>query len=172
MWPSAPDGEGPVDVLVATVGPDPTGSQLAFFAAAVARLTPRHVLALLARMVGAHAAVEIGTGAGVSCLALLAGMEPDGILTSIDLEPERLHLLPALRAIVVTGGGVSQLASYLAPHSHMITCVAGDHLLPGFDPLLEPLRRARHCALGTMQKPPFDGPVDLRQANDAERAQC
>lgn len=90
----------------------------------------------------------------------------------IDLEPERLHLLPALRAILVTGGDASQLASYLGPHSHMITCVAGDLSPPCFGALVEPLRRTRHCALGDMQKPPFDGPVDLRQANDAEQAQC
>ncbi len=90
----------------------------------------------------------------------------------IDLEPERLHLLPALRSVVVTGGGADQLASYLGPHSHMITCVAGDNSPPCFGPLLKPLGRARHCALGDMQKPPFDGPVDLRQADDAERAQC
>ena len=32
--------------------------------------------------------VEIGTGAGVSGLHLFAGMAPDGILTSIDIEAE------------------------------------------------------------------------------------
>lgn len=31
---------------------------------------------------------EVGTGAGVSGLWLLGGMAPDGILTSIDVEPE------------------------------------------------------------------------------------
>lgn len=31
---------------------------------------------------------EVGTGAGVSGLWLLGGMRPDGILTSIDVEPE------------------------------------------------------------------------------------
>ena len=45
-------------------------------------------LTVLARAVGARAVVEIGTGAGVSGLALFAGMQPDGILTSVDVEPE------------------------------------------------------------------------------------
>lgn len=45
-------------------------------------------LTFLAAAVGAKSAVEIGTGAGVSGLALLAGMAADGILTSIDVEAE------------------------------------------------------------------------------------
>jgi predicted O-methyltransferase YrrM len=44
-------------------------------------------LTFLARAVQARAVVEIGTGGGVSGLALFAGMQPDGILTSVDLEP-------------------------------------------------------------------------------------
>jgi predicted O-methyltransferase YrrM len=45
-------------------------------------------LTFLAAAVRARTAVEIGTGAGVSGLALLAGMTGDGILTSIDVEAE------------------------------------------------------------------------------------
>ncbi|OLT48217.1 methyltransferase [Saccharomonospora sp. CUA-673] len=45
-------------------------------------------LALLATTVQARAVVEIGTGTGVSGLHLLRGMAPDGILTTIDWEPE------------------------------------------------------------------------------------
>ncbi len=46
------------------------------------------LLALLARATDARAVVEIGTGAGVSGLWLLAGMASDGVLTTIDPEPE------------------------------------------------------------------------------------
>ncbi|MFW0784267.1 O-methyltransferase [Gordonia sp. CPCC 206044] len=46
------------------------------------------LLALLARSCDAHAVAEIGTGAGVSGLWLLAGMAADGVLTTIDPEPE------------------------------------------------------------------------------------
>ena len=45
-------------------------------------------LTFLARAVQARAVVEIGTGTGQSGLALFAGMQPDGILTSVDLEAD------------------------------------------------------------------------------------
>jgi predicted O-methyltransferase YrrM len=45
-------------------------------------------LRFLASVLQAKAVVEVGTGAGVSGLCLLAGMAEDGVLTSIDIEPE------------------------------------------------------------------------------------
>ena len=58
-------------------------------------------LTFLARTVQAKAVVEIGTGAGVSGLALFAGMQPDGILTSVDIEPS--HQQAARRAFTAVG---------------------------------------------------------------------
>lgn len=46
------------------------------------------LLSLLARLSGGKAVVEVGTGAGLSGLWLLSGMRPDGVLTTIDIEPE------------------------------------------------------------------------------------
>lgn len=46
------------------------------------------VLRLLSASVDAHAVVEIGTGAGVGSLYLLSGMNPSGVLTTIDPEVE------------------------------------------------------------------------------------
>lgn len=46
------------------------------------------LLTFLASSVSAQAVVEVGTGTGVSGAALLAGMTPGGILTSIDTEAE------------------------------------------------------------------------------------
>ncbi|WP_461066863.1 O-methyltransferase [Streptomyces pseudoechinosporeus] len=46
-------------------------------------------LRLLAATVGAKAVAEIGTGTGVSGIHLLHGMRPDGVLTTVDTEPER-----------------------------------------------------------------------------------
>nr|WP_223205686.1 O-methyltransferase [Gordonia jinghuaiqii] len=46
------------------------------------------LLALLARTADARAVAEIGTGTGVSGLWLLNGMAADGVLTTIDPEPE------------------------------------------------------------------------------------
>lgn len=45
-------------------------------------------LRMLAAVAGARAVLEIGTGAGVSGLWLLDGMANDGVLTTIDYEPE------------------------------------------------------------------------------------
>jgi predicted O-methyltransferase YrrM len=45
-------------------------------------------LCFLATSLRARAVVEIGTGTGVSGLYLLRGMAADGVLTSIDIEPE------------------------------------------------------------------------------------
>ncbi|MCE5292347.1 MAG: O-methyltransferase [Nocardiaceae bacterium] len=46
------------------------------------------LLSLFAQITGAKNVVEVGTGAGVSGLWLIDGMRPEGILTSIDAEPE------------------------------------------------------------------------------------
>ncbi len=45
-------------------------------------------LRVLAAATGAKSVVEVGTGAGVSGLYLLAGMAADGVLTTIDVEGE------------------------------------------------------------------------------------
>src|SRR5438046_54246 len=45
-------------------------------------------LRVLAAATGARSVVEVGTGAGVSGLYLLAGMAADGVLTTIDVEGE------------------------------------------------------------------------------------
>lgn len=58
-------------------------------------------LRFLAATLRARAVVEVGTGAGVSGLWLLRGMAPDGVLTSIDVEPE--HQRAAKRAFTEAG---------------------------------------------------------------------
>lgn len=58
-------------------------------------------LTLLARVVHARTAVEVGTGTGVAALALLSGMDADGVLTSIDAEAE--HQLAAREVLLAQG---------------------------------------------------------------------
>ncbi len=48
-------------------------------------------LALFTRMLDAKTVVEVGAGAGVNGLWLLRGMREDGVLTTIDSEPEHQH---------------------------------------------------------------------------------
>lgn len=49
-------------------------------------------LRLLAASCGARAVAEVGTGLGVSGIHLLQGMRPDGVLTTVDTEPDRQRL--------------------------------------------------------------------------------
>lgn len=58
-------------------------------------------LQVLAAAIGAKAVMEIGTGAGASGLWLLGGMAADGVLTTIDLEPE--HQRAARDAFAAAG---------------------------------------------------------------------
>ena len=76
------------------------------------------LLRTLAQVVGARTAVETGTGAGVSALWLLSGMTTDGVLTSIDREPEHQRLarqafadagVPTARARLIAGEAASVL---------------------------------------------------------------
>ncbi|MEU5839261.1 O-methyltransferase [Streptomyces diacarni] len=63
-------------------------------------------LRLLAATAGAKAVAEIGTGTGVSGLHLLHGMRPDGVLTTVDIEPERQQFArEAFRAAGFVGNG-------------------------------------------------------------------
>jgi predicted O-methyltransferase YrrM len=76
------------------------------------------VLTLLARAIRARAVVEIGTGSGLSGLALFAGMQPDGILTSVDIEAEHQRAarasflaegIPTQRFRLIAGAALSVL---------------------------------------------------------------
>jgi predicted O-methyltransferase YrrM len=52
-------------------------------------------LTLVAALLEAKSVVEVGTGAGISGLALLRGMRPDGVLTSVDVEAENQRVARA-----------------------------------------------------------------------------
>ncbi|MBN9735823.1 MULTISPECIES: class I SAM-dependent methyltransferase [unclassified Pseudonocardia] len=64
-------------------------------------------LSVLAATVAARAVVEIGTGAGVSGLYLLRGMAADGVLTTIDVDPELQRA--AKRTAIGAGYGPGRL---------------------------------------------------------------
>jgi predicted O-methyltransferase YrrM len=63
-------------------------------------------LRFVAATLRARAVVEVGTGAGVSGLWLLRGMAADGVLTSIDVEPE--HQRAAKQAFTEAGFSASR----------------------------------------------------------------
>jgi predicted O-methyltransferase YrrM len=64
-------------------------------------------LCFLAATINARAVVEVGTGTGVSGLWLLRGMASDGVLTSIDVDPESQRA--ARTAFLAAGYGPSRL---------------------------------------------------------------
>jgi predicted O-methyltransferase YrrM len=75
-------------------------------------------LRLLAATVGAKAVVEVGTGAGVASVWLLRGMRPDGVLTTVDVEPEHQRAaretlteagIPANRVRLISGRALEVL---------------------------------------------------------------
>lgn len=93
-------------------------------------------LTFLARVLQARAAVEIGTGAGVSGLALIRGMAPDGILTSIDLENEHqvaarqvfaAEGVPSRRVRLIAGSALNVLPK-LSDGAYDMVLVDGDPL--------------------------------------------
>jgi predicted O-methyltransferase YrrM len=63
-------------------------------------------LRFLAAVLNARTVVEIGSGCGVSGIWLLRGMRPDGILTSVDIEPDNQRL--AREAYAEAGFGTSR----------------------------------------------------------------
>ena len=63
------------------------------------------VLRLLAAAAGAKAAVELGTGAGVSTLWLHRGLTSDGVLTTVDADGEHQRLAKASLADAGVAGG-------------------------------------------------------------------
>lgn len=69
------------------------------------------LLGLLARLSGGRAVVEVGTGAGVSGLWLLSGMRDDGVLTTIDIEPEHQRLAKQAFTEAGIGPGRTRLIS-------------------------------------------------------------
>jgi predicted O-methyltransferase YrrM len=93
-----------------------------------------NTLTVLARLARAKAVVEIGTGSGVSGLALFAGMEPDGILTSVDIEAEHQQVarasfvalgIPPRRFRLIAGSALSVLPK-LSDGAYDLVFVDGD----------------------------------------------
>ena len=75
-------------------------------------------LRFLAAATTARAVVEVGTGAGVSGLWLLRGMRRDGVLTTVDRDPEHQRAarqafaeagIPSGRARLITGNALEVL---------------------------------------------------------------
>jgi len=98
-------------------------------------------LRLLAAAAGARSVVEIGTGAGVGSLYLLAGMRPDGVLTTIDVEPEHHRAaretyseagIPSNRVRLISGRGLDVLPRLTDGAYDLVFCDADKKEYPGY----------------------------------------
>lgn len=112
------------------------------------------LLTVLARSIQAEAAVEIGTAAGITGLALFEGMDPTGILTSVDTEHEvqsaarRAFVgarIPNRRFRLIAGQALDVLPK-LSDGAYDLVLINGDHLAYG-EYVAAALRLLRHGGL-------------------------
>ncbi len=96
------------------------------------------LLSVLAKIGGAKAVVEVGTGAGVSGLWLLSGMRDDGVLTTIDVEPEHQRL--AKQAFSEARIGPSRTRLIGGRAQEVLTRLAQGPLDPDTGEIGDPLR--------------------------------
>ena len=82
------------------------------------------LLSLLTKLSGGKAVAEVGTGAGVSGLWLLSGMSDNGVLTTIDIEPEYQRV--AKEAFVAAGIGQSRTRLISGRAQDVLTRLADD----------------------------------------------
>jgi predicted O-methyltransferase YrrM len=90
-------------------------------------------LSLLTAAVGAKAVVEIGTGTGVSGLALLRGMRSDGTLTTVDIDAENQRLarktfldsgIPSRSFRLIAGSALDVVTRLTDGHYDLVFCDA------------------------------------------------
>ena len=108
------------------------------------------MLRFLAAAIDARAVVELGTGCGVSGIWLLRGMARDGVLTSIDIEPEHHRLarrtftdagFPTSRVRLITGRALDVLPRLTDGVYDLVFCDAVKSEYPDY--LAEALRLLR-----------------------------
>ncbi|WP_197381972.1 O-methyltransferase [Mycolicibacterium mengxianglii] len=133
------------------------------------------LLSMLARLSGGKAVVEVGTGAGVSGLWLLSGMRADGVLTTIDIEPE--HQRIAKQAFSEGGIGPSRtrlisgraqdVLTRLADESYDLVFIDAD---PADQPdfVVEGIRLLRPGGVIVVHRAALGGRAGDPAANDAE----
>ncbi|BBZ08645.1 putative O-methyltransferase [Mycolicibacterium doricum] len=133
------------------------------------------LLSVMARLTEAKAVVEVGTGAGVSGLWLLSGMREDGVLTTIDVEPE--HQRIAKQAFIEAGigpgrtrlisGRAQDVLTRLADDSYDLVFIDGDPIdQPQF--VVEGVRLLRSGGAIVVHRAALGGRAGDAAANDPE----
>jgi predicted O-methyltransferase YrrM len=100
-------------------------------------------LRFLATAISARTVVEIGSGCGVSGIWLLRGMQSNGVLTSVDVEPENQRLareayaeagFPTSRARLITGRALDVLPRLTDGAYDLVFCDALKREYPDYLP--------------------------------------
>ncbi len=94
--------------------------------------------------------------------AIGAFREGGGGGVGLDPAPRALLVPPAARVVHVAPASAEGAAALLAPWAPAITALGAAGAGPLLDAARDLLPRARRSPLGRMQRPPLDGPVDLR----------
>ena len=135
------------------------------------------LLSLLAKLRAAKAVAEVGTGAGVSGLWLLSGMSDDGVLTTIDIEPEYQRL--AKQAFSEAGIGPSRTRLISGRAQEVLTRLADesyDLVFIDADPIDQPdyvvegVRLLRSGGVVVVHRAALGGRAGDPEARDAEVA--
>nr|WP_239105827.1 O-methyltransferase [Streptomyces sp. SID8014] len=143
------------------------------------------VLRMLCATLDAKAVAEIGTGTGVSGIHLLGGMRPDGVLTTVDTEPDcqqfareafRAAGFAANRARFIPGRALDVLPR-LADGGYDLVFCDGDRM-EGLEYLAESLRLLRPGGLVCFEGVLADGrtvesgpqPVEVVRLRELVRA--
>ena len=135
------------------------------------------LLSLLAKLRAAKAVAEVGTGAGVSGLWLLSGMSDDGVLTTIDIEPEYQRL--AKQAFSEAGIGPSRTRLISGRAQEVLTRLADesyDLVFIDADPIDQPdyvvegVRLLRSGGVIVVHRAALGGRAGDPAARDAEVA--
>lgn len=133
------------------------------------------LLSLLTKLSGGKAIAEVGTGAGVSGLWLLSGMSDDGVLTTIDIEPEYLRLAkqafteagigPSRTRLI--GGRAQEVLTRLADESYDLVFIDADPVDQP-DYVVEGVRLLRPGGVIVVHRAALGGRAGDPAARDAE----
>lgn len=132
-------------------------------------------LRLLAAAIGAQTVVEIGTGTGVSGVWLLRGMQPDGVLTTIDTEAEHQRMareafneagFATARARTINGTALDVLPRLADASYDLVFCDAIKSEYPDY--LREALRLLRPGGVVAFDNALWGGKVADPSVRDAD----
>jgi predicted O-methyltransferase YrrM len=134
-------------------------------------------LRFLAAAVSAKAVVEVGTGCGTSGVWLLRGMRRDGVLTSVDTDPEHQRLaravftdagFPANRFRLIGGKAAEVLPRLTDGGYDLVFCDADKHEYPDY--LAAALRLLRPGGVVAFDNALWSGRVADHAYDDPETA--